>query len=261
MNFVRIISTGLGPVLCALALSLGASDTVHADSLYDNLSNAPGTILGTFPIATYPAGTGPEGDSFSTGASPFSLTDVVLKLQGVQDSASFDVTLFSDNDTMCASGPVCTGGPLTPLYTIANNISDNSLSTSLADYDFSLASPVTLDAKTRYWIIASSTDNSGTVWSYTQDLSGVGVTGEFNYDGVTSPGLLPNSDDMLGNPGCFGTTSGGVTFDSCTPYQMDVVGNAVPEPRGLVIVSIGLAGLAGVIRRKKSLKAFRSTLT
>ena len=251
MNLVRIARAGLGPVLCGIALCLGASNTAHADSLYDNLSNAPGSILGTFPIATYPTGTGPEGDSFSTGTSPFSLTDVVLKLQGVQDSASFDVTLFTDNDTLCAPGPVCTGGPLTPLYTIANNISDNSLSTSLADYDFSLASPLTLDAKTRYWIIASSTDNSGTLWSYTQDLSGIGVAGEFNYDGVTNPGLLPNSSDMLTNPGCFGTTTGGTTFDSCTPYQMEVVGSPVPEPRGLVIVSIGLAGLACVVRRRR----------
>ncbi|HTC34002.1 MAG TPA: choice-of-anchor R domain-containing protein [Bryobacteraceae bacterium] len=251
MNLVRIARARLGPVLCGIALCLGASNAARADSLYDNLSNAPGSILGTFPIATYPDGTGPEGDSFSTGISPFSLTDVVLKLQGVQDSASFDVTLFSDNDTMCAPGPVCTGGPLTPLYTIADNISDNSLSTSLADDEFSLASPLTLDAKTRYWIVASSTDNSGTLWSYTQDLGGVGVTGEFNDDGVTTPGLLPNTNDMLNNPGCFGTTTGGTTFDSCTPFQMEIVGDTVPEPRGLVIVCIGLAGLAGVVTRKK----------
>jgi hypothetical protein len=228
-------------------------EPVRADILYNNLSNAPGSILGTFPIGTFPNGTGPEGDSFATGASPFSLTDVVLKLQGVHDSASFNVTLFSDNNTICTPGPVCTGGPLTPLYTIANNISDNSLSTSLADDQFSLASPQTLAANTRYWIIASSNDNSGTLWSYSEDLSGVGVTGEFNISAFTTSGagLVPNSNDSVKNPGCFGTTTGGTTFDNCTPYQMEIAGNTVPEPGGLGIVSIGLAGLVGVVRRRK----------
>jgi hypothetical protein len=251
MNLIRTASAGLGLVL---ALCLGALDTARADSLYNNLSNAPGTILGTFPIGNPPAGTGPEGDSFSTGASPFSLTDVVLKLQGVQDSGSFNITLFSDNNTICAPGPVCTGGPLTALYTIASNVLDDSISTSLTDDVFILASPQTLDASTRYWIMASASNNSGTLWSYTQDLSGVGVAGEFNDDGVGSS-LLPNSNDIATNPGCFGKTSGGIAFDSCTPYQMEVAGNTVqspvPEPRGVAMVCIGLAGLAGVRRRRK----------
>jgi hypothetical protein len=219
-------------VLCGSALLLGVWQPVRADILYDNLGNAPSVAVGTFPIATFPParGVGPEGYSFSTGTSPFLLTEVVLALQGVQDSDSFSVTLYSDNNSSCTAGPVCTGGPLTPIYTIASNVSDNSLSTSIADDAFSLATPQTLAANTRYWIIASSTDGSGTTWSYTQDLSGVGVAGEFNdtaLDDALANDLVPNSSDKTINPACFSSSGA----DLCTPFQTEVSGQTVPEPR------------------------------
>jgi hypothetical protein len=240
-------------VLCGSALLLGVWQPVRADILYGNLSNAPSSVDGTFPIGTYSTGEGPEGDSFSTGASPFLLTDVVLALQGVQDSDSFSVALYTDNNSFCAPGPVCTGGPLTPLYTIASDVGDNSLSTSLTDDAFTLATPQTLSANTRYWIIASSTNGSGTLWSYTEDLSGVGIAGEFNdtaLDDASANDLLPNSNDSINNPNCFSKAGA----DFCTPFQMEVSGNTVPEPKGLGIMSIGLAALAGLILRRKRLQ-------
>ena len=93
---VRILALAL----CLAGAGLWASPA-QADTLYNNLSNAPGSILGTFAIGSSPTGSGPEGDSFSTGGSTFLLTDVLLKLQGVQDSASFKVSLFSDNALPC----------------------------------------------------------------------------------------------------------------------------------------------------------------
>ena len=231
-------------VLCGTTLLFGVLEPLRADILFDNLGNTPGSVLGTFPIGTFnPAGgggDGPEGDSFSTGASPFLLTDVTLKLQGVHDSDSFNVTLYSDNDTVCAPGPTCSGGPLTALYTIAADFSDNSLSTSLADHDFSLASPQTLAANTRYWIIASSTDNSGTLWSYTQDLSGVGVASEFNETLINAAGgniLEPNSDDSVNNAACF---TGPSESNVCTPFQMEVAGDTVPEPSSLLLLATAI---------------------
>jgi hypothetical protein len=220
----------LGILVLGLCLALSANPARADTILYNSFSGAPDLSLGTFPIGlvgSSGAG-GPEGDSFSTGASPFVLTDVVLTLEGVTDSASFNVSLFNDNNTTCV--PSCSGGPLTLLDAIAT-VSDNSLSTSLANYDFSLAVPQTLTANTRYWIIASSSNGSGTLWSYTADLSGAGVAGEFDVDRFG--GLGPTSNE---------------------PFQMEVTGTTVPQPSSLSMMSIGLAGLLfGVIRRRPAL--------
>jgi hypothetical protein len=230
-------------VFCGLTIGFAGVVPAHADILYNNLSNAPGSVLGTFPVNLS------EGDSFSTGPSPISLIDVVLKLQGVHDSRSFTVSLYSDHNTVCAPGPSCTGGPLTLLDTIAT-VSDNSLSTTLTDVNFALATPYTLAANTRYWIIASST-NSGTQWSYTQDLTGTGVAGEFNttFADQTPPGLLPNSSDFATYPGCINGSFGPVGPNACTPFQMEVV--VTPEPSGLGIAALGLVGLVGWMRKRK----------
>jgi hypothetical protein len=241
--------------LCALTLCLGGLKPAHADTLYNNLGNAPGSILGTFPVGNLSSGgNGPEGDSFSTAASPFLLTDVVLKLQGVQDSASFSVSLFTDNNTTCVPGPTCSGGPLTLLYTIAT-LSDNTLSTSLANYDLSLASPQTLAANTRYWIMASSTNGSGTLWSYTEDLSGTGVAGEFNVASIgaipSNPsGVVPNSTET----GCFIKVSPTTTANQCTPFQMEVAGSTVPEPNTLLLLGSGLLGVLALAARSRTLR-------
>jgi hypothetical protein len=225
-----------------LVLVLGVLEPAHADTLYNNLANAPSTILGTLPIG--PAG--PEGDSFSTGTSSFSLTNVTLALQGVQDSESFTISLFSDNDTTCAAGPACTGGPLSLLYTIAT-VSDNSLSTSLTNDVFNLATAQTLAADTTYWIVASSSNGSGVLWSYTEDLSGTGIAGNFNYDAY---GLVPNSPITAEYPNCAYSKSSG-TEDQCTPFQMAVSGTAMPEPSSSELLGIGLIALLSFLWWRK----------
>jgi hypothetical protein len=204
-------------------LSASGVQFAFGDVVYNSLNGAPDTSLGTFPIN----GAGPEGDSFSTGASTFMMTDVLLKLQGVHDGGSFTVSLYSDNNTTCPTPSTCTGGPLSKLYTIAT-VLDNGLSTSLANYDYTLAASQVLSANTRYWIVASSS-NSGTLWSYTADLSGVGVANEYNFDKY---GLGPNSIE---------------------PFQMEVVGQSVPEPASFFSLGAGiLAMIAGMRRRKSS---------
>jgi hypothetical protein len=213
-------SCGYGLLMILLATFAG---TARADILYNSLNGTPSTDLGTFAMGAQ----GPQGDSFSTSASGLLLTDVFLKLQGVQDGASFTVALYTDDNTTCT--PACTGGPGALLYSIAA-VADNSLSTSMADYDFTLSAPQLLTANTRYWIVGASSNNSGTLWSYTEDLSGVGVAGEFDID---TYGLGPVSNE---------------------PYQMEVAGNTMPEPgpEGLLAIALATVGIARLRKRAQS---------
>ena len=206
-----------------LALGLIHPNLSYGDVLYNSLFGASDSSLGTFPIGT----AGPEGDSFSTLGQNFLLTNVVVQLQGVQDSNSFSLSLYNDNLTTCPTPTTCNGGPLSPLYTIAL-VNDNSLSSSFAAaYNFSLPTPQLLLADTRYWIIASSSNGSGTLWSYTADTSGVGVANEFDVDAF---GLGPTSNE---------------------PFQMAILGRSVPETSPVFPLALAVLGFIAVSGRKR----------
>lgn len=209
--------------LAMLALGMSNPSLSYGDVLYNSLFGAPDSSLGTFPIGA----AGPEGDSFSTLGQNFLLTNVVVQLQGVQDPNSFSLSLYNDNLTTCPTPTTCNGGPLSPLYTIAM-VNDNSLSSTFAaGYNFSLAIPQLLSANTRYWIIANSSNASGTLWSYTADTSGVGVANEFNVDAF---GVVPNSFE---------------------PFQMAILGKTVPEPSPVFPLALAVLGVIALAGRKR----------
>jgi hypothetical protein len=168
----------------------------------------------------------PVGDSFSTGSTPFSLTSVTVELQTGSLQAlvanafsspdgSVTMTLLSN-----AAGPT----PGAVLDTIGT-LSDSSVTSSLADYTFTLATPYTLAANTTYWIELSSSNGSSIFWSYSFDTSGPGVGDQYYIDIL---GVEPNWDG---------------------PYQMAVNSNAaVPEPGMLLMLAAGI----GVILLLKS---------
>lgn len=164
----------------------------------------------------------PVGDSFSTGSSPFSLTSVTVELQTGSLQAlvanafsspdgSVTMTLLSN-----AAGPT----PGAVLDTIGT-LSDSSVTSSLADYTFTLATPYTLAANTTYWIELTSDDGSSIFWSYSFDTSGTGVGDQYYIDIL---GVEPNSDG---------------------PYQMAVNGNfaQVPEPGVLLMLAAGIGAI------------------
>lgn len=159
-------------VLGALVLSFTSS--LHATTLYDNLSDTThgGYIFG---------GSSLFADSFSTGAFRGDLSSVTLDLYegSYADNATITVDLMSDNST----------APGTVLETIGTV--DASSLPVLSYTDRTLTTSYALDASTRYWIELSSSDNSGIGWEYTDDTSGTGVAGEYFYvDG----GVFPTSD-------------------------------------------------------------------
>jgi hypothetical protein len=195
--------------VCAGLLCFGTGAADADTILYDNLN-------GTTNPADSIALLGPLADSFSTSTSRGSLTDVQVRLirQGAPQG-SITVNLLSDNST--APGMV---------LTTIGTLDDTAISTSLANYDFPLATPFGLAASTRYWIELSSNNLSNSLWGRSTDISGPGVANEF----VDALGVFPNSDD---------------------PFQMQITSGAAigvaaaAEPGTLWLMGIGIAGLVG----------------
>jgi hypothetical protein len=114
--------------------------------------------------------------------------------------------------------------------------SDSVLSSSLSEFTGQFTTPFTLAANTQYWIfMAGEGDNGGNTpgssvdWSYSTDLSGAGVTGEFNLN--TEKGLFQNSAE---NP----------------PNQMQIAG--APEPSTWAMLILGFCGLGFLAYRGKA---------
>src|ERR1700682_4124811 len=145
-SFLRVLA-----LLGALSTSFGASIT-----LFDEL-NAP--TAGNDAIARF----GPLAASFSTSASPSSLTDVMAKLTvahatnktspgsdsfpaAASYGAAITVALYSDAGTRPGS-----------LLATIGSLPDTSLPGGLMyqNFDFPVNPPVLLNSNTRYWIVFS----------------------------------------------------------------------------------------------------------
>ena len=193
------------PLILVLALSCAAGAT----DIYNNLDANSSGVDAIF-------GFGPLADSFSTGAGGFTLASLGLKLEDIgAPTGSFTIQLMSDNNI----------SPGSLLYTIAT-VQDTSLTGSLEDYFFTLAQPQVLNPNSRYWIELSSSNNSSAYWSYSVDVSGIGVAGEYFFN-------------QSCNPNCSNDNG---------PYQMEL--SDVPEPGTLLMLGSGAAGLLGVVRRR-----------
>ena len=200
--------------VAVLGLLSGGIDSAKADILYNNL---PATPTGADPVTVI----GPLADSFSSGAGALNLSDIKLLLSGDPTSGgSITVSLLSDVSTS-------PGAVLTTIGTLA----DSSLSVTPTVVDFPTS--FNLTANTRYWVELSSTNGSSALWSWSFDLSGVGVAGEFY------------------------SNSAGVFANSGGPYQMEVITgtSSVPEPATLALLGIGIAGIAGHRWRRRKLAA------
>jgi len=191
-------------------LATGLCAPASAGVLYDNLPPL-GSSGGSAAVTT--TDHGPLADSFSTGASAVSLTDVGLYIAASTpgDGGSFTVELLSDNSK----------SPGAVLATIAT-VLDSSLTTTLTPMDYALSSPEALAANTRYWIELTGTTTSAE-WSFTATNTGTNVANEYNY------------------------YAGSVSANSAfTPYQMQV--NAVPEPASWTLMVVGVLGIGSVLR-------------
>jgi hypothetical protein len=209
------ISRSISNVAVVAALVAAAapiSNRAIAATLYNNLS-------ATSNGADYP-NIALLYDSFSTGASIFSLSnlDLLIGAANPNDGDTFKISILADNAT----------SPGSKIFT-SGDFLDSSLSNSPNAVGFSFA-PLALAANTRYWIELSSTGS--TFWSWSYDVSGPGVASEFF---ANSFGVSPNNHNG--------------------PYQMAIPSlSQTPLPASWSMMLTGFAafGLLSAYSRRKS---------
>lgn len=192
------------------AIALPAQATV----VYNNLDSVQSGSDAVF-------GTGPLTNSFSTGSYGGTLNSVQALLMNLGPDVASDLQVSLLSSTSGAPGSV--------LATFGSLSSAGISSAGFDAYRFSLASGYNLAANTTYWIEIAAADPNAVQWSYTSDLSGLGVAGESSYSAAF--GISSNSTAALNGFG---------------PYQMAV---ELPEPGSLALISLGMAGLVFIRRR------------
>jgi hypothetical protein len=196
----------------ATCLTLAAT-SAQATVIYDNLAASQD---GADPVQSY----GPLANSFNTGVNAGLLSGVSMLLKSGSGELIGDlqVKLLANN----GSAP---GAELLSL----GSMSSASVSTSgFASYNFTPAASFNLATNTTYWVEVFTTAPIDIEWSWSTDLTSLGVAGQASYS--KELGVLPNS--LAG------------------PYQMAVSVTAVPEPASVALALVGVALIGGAGVRK-----------
>ena len=165
-------------IFCASAFTFCAvpSTPLLADTTAPGAPAPTATVLydalnGETQGADYIFGDGPLYVSFSTGASPVALSDVMAKLAAAQGGASGSITvgLYSDGGTR-------PGSLLVQIGTLADSMVSPA---GYTNFDFPVSPAYQLKANTRYWIGFISVNQTVIHLAWTDDLNGPGVGAEY----------------------------------------------------------------------------------
>jgi len=191
-----------------------AMPSAHAAVIYDNLGASQD---GADPVQSY----GPLANSFNTGTNAGLLSGLSVLLKSGSDQLIGDLQV-----KLLASNGSVPGAELLSL----GSLSSTSVSTAgFASYSFTPATSFSLAANTTYWVEVLTTAPIDIEWSWSTDLTSLGVNGQASYS--KELGVLPNI--------------------SAGPYQMSVSVAAVPEPASLALVLVGVAIMGGAARRTR----------
>jgi hypothetical protein len=208
----------------ALLLSLGLGQQASAVTLVENLSQG-NNGTGDVAINIW------QGSSFTTGSSSYNLNSATLLFQENTADPNLFLRLYSNSS----------GTPGTQLTSFTNPA---SITTSLANNTFTLATPQALAANTTYWLVSGISSGTGSyIWGFTTSTAQTGLPGWTIGDGYvqsTNQGGSWSSDPNDG------------------PYQFSLEGTenapptSVPEPGSVVaLLGLGGLGLASSLKKRK----------
>ncbi len=187
--------------------------------VFDNTANTSqgGATVGKFGATSFFFR---RAESFTVGAQSYTLDSIDIKMSGNLTASDYTISLWSNNTG--------TQHPNAQVLSFTTSVFNNGAATLV---NFTPATSFTLDASTKYWIVAQANGNS-----------------TFNVDSVTSSG--GNSMDVdVGSPSFTGTWGS----QSSLAISSRVSGTAVPEPASFAaIAGLGCAGLYMLRRRQNS---------
>jgi hypothetical protein len=207
----------------ALLLSLGLGQQASAVTLVENLSQGTNST-GYIELGYW------QGSSFTTGSGSYNLNSATLWFQENTADPNLFLRLYSNSS----------GTPGTQLTSFTNPA---SITTSLANNTFTLATPYTLAANTTYWLVSGISSGTGSYsWGYTSSTAQTGLPGWTIGDGYVV------SNDQGGSWSSYPTDG---------PYQFSLEGTtppptSVPEPGSVVaLLGLGGLGLASSLKKRK----------
>ena len=156
---------------------------------------------------------GPRYNSFSTGSSPVTLTDVKLNLDLLDGPrGSMTVGLYSDSSHTPGT-----------LLTVIGTLDDHLIAEHGGVSDFPVSPGFALTANTRYWIGVSTSNASLAGWATTEDTAGTGNIGN-EYSCYTIQVQLPGIRSLRPAASTGGGTQLVCSQNIDDPYLMEITG-------------------------------------